>query len=285
MQTSHAQSIEDTDKKLKTLRMARVNMKKALKLNPNFIPTYVFLGLIYNNLGDYDKSEKMYESSLLIPIQKDIDKLTYNNTLYKYTQFDNDKLLKNLINNEIFLGDPKNFNDPFDCPAYRGKNYKTNLGFTKVLDRISISCFSEIKDSILMWSHYADSHRGICIGYRFTDNYLRENELHFGKVDYRENNIPSEIHKNYKGLLNDTFYIKNSVWGYEKEARILGYNLKQNPIPAPYIEEIVFGLDFQEKDKKVIYNIFSNRSDIKFYQVYQDDNDTINLKIRLVNKY
>jgi Protein of unknown function (DUF2971) len=32
-------------------------------------------------------------------------------------------------------------------------------------DALRVGCFSERRDSILMWSHYADHHRGICIEY------------------------------------------------------------------------------------------------------------------------
>src|SRR5580704_16264537 len=32
-------------------------------------------------------------------------------------------------------------------------------------EALRVGCFSERNDSILMWSHYADHHRGICIEY------------------------------------------------------------------------------------------------------------------------
>ena len=32
-----------------------------------------------------------------------------------------------------------------------------------------IACFSETYDSLLMWSHYADYHRGICLEYSYEE--------------------------------------------------------------------------------------------------------------------
>ena len=31
------------------------------------------------------------------------------------------------------------------------------------LTQIGCSCFSEVRDNILLWSHYADGHKGICL--------------------------------------------------------------------------------------------------------------------------
>lgn len=48
-----------------------------------------------------------------------------------------------------------------------GNNLQEDLSMKKL--RVFVACFSEIKSSLLMWAHYADSHRGICIGYNFID--------------------------------------------------------------------------------------------------------------------
>lgn len=47
------------------------------------------------------------------------------------------------------------------------KNPWINFGWKKLIENefgeIGISCFSEKKDDPLMWSHYADGHRGFCL--------------------------------------------------------------------------------------------------------------------------
>jgi hypothetical protein len=74
---------------------------------------------------------------------------------------------------------PQKFNDPFDsrCSFEAiGKELGINRNalpknhFQKMGDNIKnlsrIACFTEFKDSDLMWSHYADDHKGYCVEYR-----------------------------------------------------------------------------------------------------------------------
>ena len=41
----------------------------------------------------------------------------------------------------------------------------TDPFFAKIYHRFRVLCFSKAKDPILMWSHYADSHKGIALGF------------------------------------------------------------------------------------------------------------------------
>ena len=38
--------------------------------------------------------------------------------------------------------------------------------------RFNVACFSENKNSSLMWGHYADGHKGFCLEYDFTENLI-----------------------------------------------------------------------------------------------------------------
>jgi Protein of unknown function (DUF2971) len=37
------------------------------------------------------------------------------------------------------------------------------------MHRVGVACFSEVPDSILMWSHYAESHSGVCVEFDRTN--------------------------------------------------------------------------------------------------------------------
>ena len=59
-------------------------------------------------------------------------------------------------------------------PARDPRIPENNMIFAAVYDslvtaQIGVLCLSEVKDSILMWSHYADCHHGVCLVYD-TDN-------------------------------------------------------------------------------------------------------------------
>jgi Protein of unknown function (DUF2971) len=61
--------------------------------------------------------------------------------------------------NEMFIG---------NCLTTRGRDFLENLEpeFNKLIDSYFFYCVSANNTSNLMWSHYADSHRGFCIEFR-----------------------------------------------------------------------------------------------------------------------
>lgn len=132
---------------------------------------------------------------------------------------------------------------------------------------IRVACFSELDkykefhNQILMWSHYADNHKGFCVEYdlellkkeiEFTlkeyefykdkDKYLKERNIAIVKaglfpVEYTSNRVNIPVSKlnqidfddigrikynsNIDELIYKTFIVKSSKWSYEKEWRII----------------------------------------------------------------
>lgn len=145
-------------------------------------------------------------------------------------------------------------------------------------DHLGITCFSEKWNSILMWSHYAENHKGISIG--FDEKALRYSQL-FGKI--RRVNYSTEypelnpINKNKKSD-EIKFFHKSIDWEYEKEIRAI--NIYDDKIPSikdriitledKHIKEIIIGLKTPQKDKKEIINIARNKG-IEIYQCYKSD--------------
>lgn len=91
-------------------------------------------------------------------------------------------------------------------------------GMRHDMNEHGIICFTEISDSILMWSHYAGYHTGVCIGFRVNldDQYLLD--LH--QIRYQDDAplIPIDAKDKELGhhLLN-ALTIKAKDWEYEKE--------------------------------------------------------------------
>lgn len=100
-------------------------------------------------------------------------------------------------------------------------------------DKFLVSCLTTEKDNILMWSHYANNHKGFCIEYDLSEaknNYLKLNEEEKNTFN---NLFPVVYSENRKEIINynfngDTFlswYLlgllrKYHVWSYEKEWRL-----------------------------------------------------------------
>jgi hypothetical protein len=136
---------------------------------------------------------------------------------------------------------------------------RTSFSIDKVLNQsVGILCLSEIRDSLLMWGHYADNHRGLVIGFDsdhpFFNKKRNEND-EFGylrKVDYRRQR-PNVV-------LSDTtsaiwFESKSEHWAYEQEWRIVRVlaeatqRIEREPFPiclfdfpCDSVKEIVLGM-------------------------------------------
>ena len=104
--------------------------------------------------------------------------------LYKYRKVD-ENTLSIFINDEVYFSSVKSFNDPFDAQLNLFDGLKAfaenseELKFPDDHSRIKQICddankeladtgvfsLSSTNNQILMWSHYADHHKGICIGF------------------------------------------------------------------------------------------------------------------------
>ena len=76
----------------------------------------------------------------------------------------------------LYFANPRLFNDPLESVIMFDRQRNEN-GDTVVLDRIQyagkgtdgfgICCFCEEFDNYLLWSYYANAHKGVCIGFDF----------------------------------------------------------------------------------------------------------------------
>jgi Protein of unknown function (DUF2971) len=143
-------------------------------------------------------------------------------------------------------------------------------------------------DCPLMWSHYADEHRGLCIEYDMNDNVCS----HIKPVDYRcprsikitelmqwKLNNAAEAKQN---VLDTYFFTKSSQWRYEKEWRDI--HPSNGVRPAPFrISGVYFGLRCDAAVRTSIVKLLVNSaSGIGFYDLYPLEN-SFRLKRRLID--
>lgn len=108
-----------------------------------------------------------------------------------------------------------------------------------------VCCFSRKCNDILMWAHYADSYKGICVEYDLTDlsdvvGYLApvQYETTFPEVDYLNDNITA---------IQQMILTKSKNWKYEREIRALRDNGSENivPISKAAIKSVIIGPKMQ----------------------------------------
>jgi hypothetical protein len=141
------------------------------------------------------------------------------------------------------------------------------------LDRkLRICCFSNLsfESSTLMWSHYADSHKGIVVAMDLDSIALpQDHDYFFQEVDYprsKERILVKylEVEKNSEEQekIRSSWKTKSKEWEYEKEIRWFipieqctedkDTKLWFKKINPQSIKSICFGLKCGEKDKEEI---------------------------------
>ena len=127
------------------------------------------------------------------------------------------------------LVDPRTFNDPFEL---RGREIEVP-GATTLHDELvdmyaenfRLLCCSHTSDSILMWSHYGDKHRGMVLEIETSE--IRPDlaiEEHALDVKYRTNMpiLPlfADTQAQGEARIMAVVSTKSADWSYEEEVRI-----------------------------------------------------------------
>lgn len=211
------------------------------------------------------------------------------NNLYKYrsgSEFD----IVNFNNNKLRMNCPLYYNDPFDAQVSvinketffneYAAEHKESIkylsdgflerkmlwiynslypGYESFLKDLQVCCFSSIKDSILMWSHYAKDHSGFCIEYDL-DNLLDQSFPAKPVIYSKEMPLLSKELDNFmEGL-----YCKSEEWSYENEWRIVFTKedvefVKINP------KAIYLGCKISDELKEILISICKTK-EIECYQ-------------------
>jgi hypothetical protein len=199
------------------------------------------------------------------------------------------------------------------------ESQKDELKYVQILlkDIFRVFCLSESYKKILMWSHYADNHKGICIGFNIPNTDSKGNPYLFNEITLNDNrNQLNLIYDNKKIDLNKLIskkviydnsiirrtsifepdatnskhanYYKFKDWEYEEEYRfITNSNFQTGILDPQYITKIFFGCKTTEKDIcKTIQEIkksdFLDLKKVNFYRMEQSE-DCFKIKERLID--
>jgi hypothetical protein len=124
--------------------------------------------------------------------------------------------------------------------AHRDRHYSRQIlnrfseDFLKVIpNRWRIYCLTPFPDSTLMWSHYADNHRGICLEFALGHPLLGSAQ----KVEYLSSYPKWSPQSLFDGSSQRVLLTKSDDWDYEQEYRIIGLR------PRPEMREHPLFLD------------------------------------------
>lgn len=140
---------------------------------------------------------------------------------------------------------------------------------TQLSSLFKVCCLCTSNKNKLMWSHYADSHKGICVEYDFSE--LKEDRIHLfpvcysvkrPKVPWKEAIIQSEeMQRNATARFMEALLTKDKAWEYEQEWRILVLPKEcTDNISAPPISCIYLGAMCSEENAKLVAKVANKLS-------------------------
>jgi len=126
-----------------------------------------------------------------------------------------------------------------------------------------------------MWSHYADSHRGVCLLYEiphdyFMSRYRPEVDKDFffvggAPVCYRSNAfydwlITGDLNSPHAGYVAENaltvlFTAKAPEWKHEEEYRIITRRPGKMAFEPRFLKQVVFGLGMPEQHRRLVTQV------------------------------
>lgn len=185
----------------------------------------------------------------------------FKTALFGWSQQDKDGYLEYLTNGNE---DIRRLNRLHDFEAY----------IRSRLEGYGVYCLSKKPDDILMWSHYADSHKGMCLVF---DANIISKHFNCQPVKYK-NAYPSfkQCLDSRKHQLNlaPLILTKSKHWKYESEVRLIVEPESINEegtkrlikIPSNALVGVIFGCESSYHDKEIIREILKSKSrKVEFY--------------------
>jgi hypothetical protein len=105
---------------------------------------------------------------------------------------------------------------------------------------IGVLCLSDVRDDILMWSHYADAHQGLCL--EFDGNYeffARAQPIAYKSERPTINAFRDSLDK----MVIEALLTKAQHWSYEREWRVIDHTTGPGTyrFPAAALTGIILG--------------------------------------------
>lgn len=140
-------------------------------------------------------------------------------------------------------------------------------------NRIGLCSFSAIPNNDLMWSHYADAHRGFCLGF---DTTILLTPLLFDylePIDYVDQFPKANWSQDSTTRFYKRFFTKSRKWEYEQEWRISKNHIEDRvkPFNPIALKEIILGYKIDQKSKDEILDVARFISWAEVFEVKLDE--------------
>ncbi len=249
----------------------------------------------------------LYNALAQVHYQAINEKMPY----YSFRKFSKHSL-EDIENETISLAHPREFNDPLDTILVYWLNEEIKKKYTdewqlryrllmkKVSEHIKIRCLIAgqnelgnevpIEDvNVLMWSHYADSHKGFCVKYVFDRDMFdlnkhikRDKLLLVDKIKYSET-----IDINDEPSIRMALLEKSDFWKYENEMRLISYDCSGEDKEFPVVEckgmakAVYLGVKCSNENRRLMEKAIGDKN-IPLYQMSVDEEKLTRFKKTLI---
>lgn len=215
---------------------------------------------------------KQYNPQALIPlVEKMIKDGQLHRTLYTYMPVDllDERVRPVFEECKLWFSSPAYFNDPFDCKIYpkvpsdeelakylalnaenaTPQDYNmilegikkcgdlTKRAIDDIMNKSGVKCFTPNNANILMWSHYTNSHKGICLEF----NTLADPEFFVYPINVVYSESYPELEFTDKRFTTEVLRTKSKVWEYEDEVRIYKRESGYHTFNPNSLKSVTFG--------------------------------------------
>lgn len=229
----------------------------------------------------------------------------------------NEFFWKNLEASTAYFAAPRQLNDPYDCQidfmkavrlAKAADEPQTDaiLGrwqrFAKSVTEPAATCgiFSLCAGDIrgmeerLLWAHYADNHRGVCVTYEIPYKFV-DTMIGFAPVTYGEEKLLDAIRAldvsgqpDFKTVIEPVITnfltTKAKQWAYEKEARFISFASGLVRFERDWLRQVCFGLNTSPADRAAVIEAVKRLGyqNCHFAEVFRADGGLYELDTRQV---
>jgi hypothetical protein len=221
------------------------------------------------------------------------------NFFYKYMGVDEKYLRTILIDSAFYLSSRTQFNDPFDvtCQFAYTQNAKTinqairdtikagnvpfnrredvarkvrdryssietlKTAFNAVADRVGIFSLTSSPRSLLMWSHYAKNHTGVC--FQFYPSAEAELFNGISAVQYSDKKPVLDIGLRYDEEDIARIFLQKSIeWAYEREWRFVSSRRARQlgPISGSALSGVIYGARCPPQSIEIVRSLLAERA-------------------------
>lgn len=221
-------------------------------------------------ISEFEYSYLKYRLGVIVNEEKTVPKITSSGvinrirdrigipkTVFKYYST-NKFSLESLKNQYLYHSNFKDFNDPFDCNTdlicfekekKKSKIKKKEEMIKANFSKLGVCCFSRNVNSILMWSHYSENHKGFCLEFHSNRNRYGINPL---DVNYVDTFLKASFYENKNDATFHMIFTKAKQWNYEAELRSIQSNItdlesRKTPFKKEDVKAIYLGVKIEDK--------------------------------------